>query len=62
MKTPTFELEMWCGGSAFSDRTTEIARLLRLVADRVEEGDSEGLLLDLNGNTCGSFAIDGEDR
>ena len=45
-------------GDAFAGHgEQECARLLRLVADRVEDGQLDGRLLDINGNHCGGFAI-----
>jgi len=35
----------------------EVARLLRLVAERVEDGQLDGQLIDINGNRCGSFDL-----
>jgi hypothetical protein len=35
----------------------EVARLLRLVADRVEDGQLDGQLMDINGNRCGAFDL-----
>jgi hypothetical protein len=35
----------------------EVARLLRLVAERVEDGQLDGKLLDINGNHCGGFDL-----
>lgn len=35
----------------------EVARLLRNVAARVADGQTEGLIRDANGNTCGSFEL-----
>jgi hypothetical protein len=35
----------------------ECARLLRLVAERVEDGQLDGKLFDINGNHCGGFDL-----
>jgi hypothetical protein len=35
----------------------ECARLLRLVAARVEDGQLDGQLMDINGNHCGGFDL-----
>ena len=54
-------------GDAFAGHgEQECARLLRLVAERVEDGQLDGQLLDINGNHCGGFdlrldALQGED-
>lgn len=43
---------------AFVDgRDAEIARILRDVADRLDEGQSGGNVRDYNGNTVGDFGI-----
>ena len=44
------------GNAAFDDESkiAEIARLLRLAADRLESGREYFHLIDINGNTCGS--------
>lgn len=39
----------------YGDPAPEIARLLREAADRIEQGETEGALLDINGNTAGRF-------
>jgi hypothetical protein len=38
----------------------EIARILAAVAKRIAHGDTEGRIMDVNGNTIGSFRL--EDR
>ena len=35
----------------------EVARLLRKVATRVEGGEFDGVIVDINGNRCGSFDL-----
>lgn len=51
-----FKLEIKNTGSAFEDPRAEIARLLREVADQIEdEGKDDGVLRDINGNRCGSW-------
>lgn len=55
------------GNAAFADEpATEIARILRETAKRIEDGDfPEGVtpVHDINGNKCGHFTMieDGED-
>jgi hypothetical protein len=46
-------------GGAFAVRpASEIARILREVARRIEEdGDDEGLLRDINGNRVGEWTV-----
>lgn len=36
----------------------ELARLLRDVANEIEEGYSEGVIVELYGNRCGSYIIE----
>lgn len=38
---------------------TEVARILREVAKRLERGELEGAARDLNGNTVGAFELNG---
>lgn len=46
------------GNSAFGDdREAEVARLLREVAKRVEDGAESGTIKDINGNTVGEFSF-----
>ena len=45
-------------GAAFAGHgEQECARLLRLVAERVEDGQLDGQLRDINGNHCGGFDL-----
>lgn len=45
--------------AAFRDEpATELARILRRLAEAVEDGSSDQDLLDYNGNTVGRFRID----
>lgn len=46
-------------GEAFATQpASELARILREVAQRIQEdGDSEGSLRDINGNRVGSFSV-----
>lgn len=65
-----FTLKIQTTGAAFStydDAVTmaeqyhpspEIARILRNVADRIENGDTVGFCIDANGNNVGSFRLD----
>lgn len=49
---------------AFADnRDMEIARILRDIADRIEDGQysSASSIRDINGNTCGRFWFVGEE-
>jgi len=38
------------------DKALELARLLREIAQRLEEGQTRGEVRDTNGNTVGAFA------
>lgn len=43
---------------AFADLgALEVARLLRKVATRVEGGEFDGVIVDINGNQCGAFDL-----
>jgi hypothetical protein len=54
-----FRLEIDTDNDAFYPWTTEVARLLRLAADRIDRsGDCEGYLRDVNGNSVGCWSID----
>lgn len=39
------------------DGAGEVARLLRNIAERVAGGQMDGIVRDINGNTCGSFDL-----
>ena len=39
------------------DGEQEVARLLRKVAKRVEGGEFDGVIVDINGNRCGAFDL-----
>ncbi|USN14348.1 hypothetical protein KABACHOK_05350 [Brevundimonas phage vB_BpoS-Kabachok] len=54
-----FKLEIETGNAAFDDgdKAYEIARILRALADRVENGDEAGSVRDVNGNKVGSFDV-----
>lgn len=57
----SFSLQMDTGNAAFDDEpASEIARILRDVADRLEQqGAGDGNLIDHNGNTVGRFTSKG---
>lgn len=61
-----FTLQIATDNAAFEgdDRKTEIARILRDVADRLEQGKFVGRLLDVNGNHVGraELFVDGSSR
>lgn len=51
-----FTLKVYTDNAAFADDPDgEVARILRDVADRVEGGQEDGAVRDINGNTVGSF-------
>ncbi len=56
----SFTLEIKTANAAFASPYTgdEVARILRVVADRILDGDTEGRTLDINGNGVGSFALE----
>lgn len=56
-------LEIDMGNAAFEDDPGELARILREVADKVENGVIEGdefVLRDLNGNHVGQMDVVGD--
>ena len=56
-----FELDFKMGNAAFeTDRQAEAARILRSIADLLDNGLSEAPIHDGNGNTVGDWAIFGE--
>lgn len=54
-----FKLEFNCDNAAFDDLEAEIARLLQVAAEKVQDGNKQGILLDLNGHLVGKFSITG---
>lgn len=59
-----FRLQITCDNAAFEDgMATELARILRDVASRLEQGEDCGSWVnvrDINGNVVGSFALKSE--
>ena len=55
-----FKIEIETGNAAFEDdnRNYELARILRQIAERLENGENAGRVLDINGNKVGSFEIE----
>lgn len=47
-------------GDDSSESSSEVSRILGVVSRKVEGGATSGLVLDLNGNTVGSFNIEKE--
>jgi len=54
-----FRLNVETGNAAFDDGklATELARILRDVADKIENGKDFGSTIDINGNSVGQFTI-----
>jgi len=53
----TFELLLNVTNAAFDEPGPETSRLLRLVADRIDQGATEGTVSDVNGNRVGSYGF-----
>lgn len=62
MPKPEFQCRFDLGNAAFDgaslDRSNEITRLLRETADKIDTGEEEGALFDLNGNRVGQWSFD----
>jgi hypothetical protein len=57
-----FILTVKTTNAAFEDDApTEVARLLRDVAERLEDGSVSGKMRDVNGNTVGDFGFTTEE-
>lgn len=60
--TPQFQMSFDLGNAAFDgaplDRSNEISRLLRETADKVDMGETDGTLADINGNSVGHWGFD----
>lgn len=56
-----FTLRMETDNAAFGENITdnqyEVARILRELADRLEEGEDSGWIRDVNGNKVGTFSL-----
>ena len=60
MSERSFLLKIRCENAAFSDDPAlEVARLLREIARRVEDGARMGGVRDINGNSVGHFGMTG---
>lgn len=56
-----FKLEFETDNAAFEyGAGTETNRILRDVARRIKDGDLDGKIRDLNGNTIGSYTLNGD--
>lgn len=55
-----FRIDFKCDNAAFADNNLnyEIAVILRNIATRIEQGQTDGRVLDTNGNGVGTFAIE----
>lgn len=55
-----FKIEIDTGNAAFEDegKGYEIARILRDIADKVENGAESGIARDINGNKVGTFEVE----
>lgn len=60
----TFLLKIETDNAAFADgnAASEVARILRETATKIESGHTDGKLRDSNGNTVGSFALEVADE
>ena len=53
------KIEIETGNAAFEDdRNMELERILRQIAERLENGEDAGRVLDINGNKVGSFEME----
>ena len=53
-----FEMQVEMDNAAFTDApATELARILRKVAAKVEEGYEKSPCVDVNGNSVGQFSV-----
>ncbi|MDO8472629.1 MAG: hypothetical protein Q7T05_02300 [Dehalococcoidia bacterium] len=59
---PKFKLEIVSENEAFRNGDTEVVRLLRDAANKVERGYRDGRLMDVNGNTVGEFKFTERER
>jgi hypothetical protein len=48
-----FKLSIDCDNDAFEDCNTELSRILRELADKLDNGVTQAILRDYNGNTVG---------
>lgn len=54
-----FEVKLSTSNAAFEDESGafEVARILRALADKLEDGHRDGIVKDVNGNTVGNFRL-----
>lgn len=55
-----FVVELELENAAFEELEYELARILRVIAEKVEGGKFSGYAWDTNGNTVGNFQIKDE--
>ena len=56
-----FSAQISMANAAFDDApASELARILRDIARRIEAGDSSGIAFDANGNRAGQWSVTGE--
>lgn len=61
MRTDMLKIEMETGNAAFADsKMWEAARLLRIIASKIEKGYTDGPIIDINGNTVGTWTLEGD--
>ena len=55
-----FEVAIRTENASFEgeNKSHELAKLLRKVADKVEQGNEEGMVIDANGNKVGEFSFE----
>ena len=58
-------IEIKTGNAAFSEDEVltiegryEVARLLRKISVQIEQGDNDGVIMDINGNKVGRWSLD----
>lgn len=60
MSAPVLRLKVRTDNAAFGDgpdRELELGRILRAVADQIEQGDEHRVIFDLNGNAVGDWTL-----
>ena len=55
-----FILQFSTDNAAFEHSATETARILRKIAKRIEAGDTDGKIMDSNGNSVGTYDLNGD--
>lgn len=51
------KIEIFNSGAAFDEPTEEIARILRRLAEQIENRSAPEVLHDINGNRCGEVSL-----